>query len=226
MHLFSQGSLDFLYFNHKYNTKTWFHEHKEDYKKYLVEPFEDLVYALQPTLLRIDSELHVDPKSGGTISRLHKDLRFAKDKSCLYRDTMWCTLTRDKANYTLPCFFFELSPYRMRYGLGIYRDGASTKKSREMIISQSPSFLEAKRCYESQDVFNFIEDNLKRGPVPDAPEDIKVWLDKKYLGFTVESRDINLLCSSELATTIAQHFEMIKPIYDFMMTFESLTVRK
>ncbi len=226
MTLFCQRSVDFLYFNHKYNTKAWYAEHKEDYKKYLLEPFQDLVIALAPTLQRIDSSLIVDPKIGGTISRLHKDLRFAKDKTCLYRDTMWCTLTRDKANYTLPCFFFELSPYRFRYGLGIYRDGISTKVSRQMMIDGAPSFIKAKKCYEAQDVFHFIEDSLKRSPYPDAPKDVKVWIDKKYLGFTVESRDIDLLCSSELANTVAQHFEMIKPIYDFMLAIESMSVRK
>ena len=82
MTTFTQSSLDFLYFNHKYNSKLWYAEHKEDFKQYLAVPFRDLVTAMSPRMLEIDDKMITEPKS--IVSRLYKDLRFAKDKTSLY----------------------------------------------------------------------------------------------------------------------------------------------
>ena len=72
---FCQRSLDFLYFNNKYNSKAWYQEHRDDFKQYLSLPFTDLAVALAPAMLKIDGQMLTEPKS--IISRLYKDLRFA-----------------------------------------------------------------------------------------------------------------------------------------------------
>ena len=99
MTTFCQRTLDFLYFNNKHNSKAWYAEHKEDFKQYLYAPFCNLVTQMTPDMLRIDSDFIVEPKS--VISRLYKDLRFAKDKTSLYRDCMWLTFMRDKNQMTV-----------------------------------------------------------------------------------------------------------------------------
>lgn len=227
MTYFCQRSVDFLYFNHKHNSKTWYAEHREDYKEYLLRPFQDLTVALAPTMLSIDEQFIVDPKIGGTISRIYKDLRFAKDKTSLYRDVMWLTFIRDKnCNHGLPGYFFELSPYMFRYGCGYYcADGASMKSARNLILQNSKTFSDAKQCYENQDVFKMYGECYKQSHYPEQPECVREWLDRKYIGFIAESRDIEQLCSPSLSDMLAQRFLSIKPIYDFMMTAESLAER-
>ena len=69
---FAQRSLDFLYFNHKYNSKLWYQEHKEDFKQYLSIPFRDLVCEMSPRMLEIDGQMVTDPKS--IVSRLYKEI--------------------------------------------------------------------------------------------------------------------------------------------------------
>ena len=145
---FSQRSLDFLYFNHKYNSKLWYQEHKEDFKQYLSFPFRDLVVAMSPRMLEIDEQMITEPKS--IVSRLYKDLRFAKDKTSLYRDHMWLTFMRGtNAMCGLPGYFFELSPYNFRYGCGYYMaDAKSMASLRNLILSNAPVFQKAKECFD------------------------------------------------------------------------------
>ena len=59
MTTFTQRSLDFLYFNNKYNSKLWYQEHKEDFKQYLSIPFRDLVCEMSPRMLEIEGRITV-----------------------------------------------------------------------------------------------------------------------------------------------------------------------
>lgn len=222
---FNQKSIDFLYFNNKYNSKAWYAEHREDFKKYLSAPFTELAIALTPEMLKIDSQFIVEPKS--IISRLYKDLRFAKDKTSLYRDHMWLTFMRDKNQmHGMPGYFFELSPYGFRYGCGYYcADAKSMASIRELILSDSKTFRQAKECFESQDIFQFVGETYKKSHYPDFSDDVRLWLEKKDMCFIANSQDADLLFSDKLADTLAEQFSLIKPLYDFMMTAEALAKR-
>ena len=67
MTTFTQRSLDFLYFNNKYNSKLWYAEHKEDFKQYLAVPFRDLVTAMSPRMLEIDDKMRTQKHRVATI---------------------------------------------------------------------------------------------------------------------------------------------------------------
>lgn len=225
MTTFCQRSLDFLYFNHLNNSKAWYAEHKEDFKQYLYAPFCDIVREMTPSMLQIDEGFITEPRS--VISRLYKDLRFAKDKTSLYRDCMWFTFMRDKNQmYGLPGYFFELSPYGFRYGCGYYcADAKSMATMRNLILSNSKSFQNAKKCFENQDIFQFVGETYKKPHYPDYPQDVALWLEKKDMCFIANSHDIDLLFSTDLAKTLCEQFKAIKPLYDFMMLAESMTER-
>ena len=214
-----------MYFNNKYNSKLWYAEHKEDFKQYLSVPFRDLVVAMSPRMLEIDDKMITEPKS--IVSRLYKDLRFAKDKTSLYRDHMWLTFMRGtNAGCGLPGFFFELSPYKFSYGCGYYMaDAKSMASLRNLILSNSPAFQKAKECFDKQSAFKMVGETFKKPRYTDYPEDLSRWLEKKDICFIADSTDIDLLFSCNLANVLCEQFEMIKPIYDLMMTAESLAER-
>ena len=221
---FCQRSLDFLYFNNKYNSKAWYQEHRDDFKQYLSLPFTDLAVALAPAMLKIDGQMLTEPKS--IISRLYKDLRFAKDKTSLYRDHMWLTFMRDKNVCGAPGFFFEISPYNFRFGCDYYMaDAKSMASLRNLILSNSKTFQKAKKCFEQQSTFKMVGENYKKPKYPDAPQDLSVWLEKKDICFIATSFDAKLLFSENLADYLAEQFQAIKPIYDLMLTAESMTER-
>ena len=147
MTTFTQRSLDFLYFNNKYNSKLWYAEHKEDFKQYLAVPFRDLVTAMSPRMLEIDDKMITEHKS--IVSRLYKDLRFAKDETSLYRDHMWLTFMRGtNAGCGLPGFFFELSPYKIQLWLRILYGGRKKHgKFAQSDFVKLPRFSKSKRMF-------------------------------------------------------------------------------
>ncbi len=219
--MFTQRALDFLYFNHKNNSKIWYQDHKEDYREFLVKPFAELVTALAPTMLSIDANLIVEPKIDKAISRIYRDMRYASD-GYLYRDRMWCVFLRDKKLYNgLPGYFFEISPYGFRYGCGYYQaDGRSVKNFRQLILDNSPEYKDAMACFKAQNVFTVYGETLKTSRYPDYSPEAQDWLNRKNVGLITESQDIDLLFSENLANVLAEQFLSIKPFYDMLLKAE------
>ncbi len=217
MNLFTQRSIDFLYFNFKHNSKAWYAEHRDDFKQFVQLPLQDLVSALADTMHTIDPFLITEPKA--CISRIYKDLRFAKDKTTLYRDHMWFEFTRNKHSRTpVPSFYFELSPYNFSYGCGFYyMDSALSKAIQKMVMDDSPLYHKANECLKSQKVFHIAGEEYTRSKFDKVDDDKKNWLNRKFIYFTTQSTDINLLLSENLHKTLAEQFVSIKPIYDFLL---------
>ncbi len=220
--MFTQRALDFLYFNHKNNSKEWYDDHKTDYREFLVQPFADLVRELTPTMLAIDPEFIVEPKVDRCISRIYKDMRFCTD-GYKYRDKMWLIFIRDKRLYNgLPGYFFELSPYGFNYGCGYYRaDDKSLGNFRQLIIEDSKLFKAALECYKTQKEFTMYGDLRK---LPEKykflSEDAKQWLSLDNIGVIAESKDIDLLTGENLGKYLSEVFMQIKPFYDMMLAAE------
>jgi len=215
---FSQESIDFLFENRLRDSKEWFNERKQDYRRLVVEPMAELVTALTPTVQSIDENLICDPKIGKTISRVYRDTRFSHDKS-IFRATAWCVFKRDKhlcPHY--PAFYFEMGPSGFSYGCGYYDAGPELmEKLRTLILTADPTFEAMRRFMENQDVFTVDEQRYKRSKFPDADPELRKWLDLKNICFDHTSTDAELLYSDRLAQRIAEGFAALEPAYRFMI---------
>ena len=218
---FSIKTLDFLSENRMRNNKAWFNEHKSDYQNLVLAPFVELVEKLAPTMLEMDSLLICEPKVDKCISRIYRDTRFSKDKS-FYRDVMWCFFMRiKKLTGGQPGFFFELSQAGFRYGCGYYMAATDTMDSmRELILNDDKDFQKALKTFEKQSVFGMEGESYKKSRHPQSPENLRNWLDRKTICFIHNSKDFDLLFSDKLPDKIAEDFQRIKPIYQFLMKCE------
>lgn len=219
---FSKEALRFLFENKFNNSKAWYDSHKCDYKKYVYEPFVELIKELSPTMIDIDGSIITIPSK--LISRVRRDTRFTRDKS-LYRDNVWLVFLRDKSQMsTSPCFWFEINQNGSSYGVGYYKAATgSMVKIREMIIEKHPAFLEALKCYESQNEFAIGGEMYKRGKFPEQPENYRLWLDRKNIYFESVQNDFTLVFSKDLPEILKSRFKKLKPIYDFLCLAESRT---
>lgn len=222
--MFTQRSLDFLYFNHKYNSSEWYNEHKQDYIDYLLTPFKQLVEALTPAMLSIDPQFITEPKVDRAISRLYKDMRFSKD-GYKYRENMWCLFIRDKKLYNgLPGYYFDLSPYSFSYGCGYYQaDGESIKNFRTLVAEDSKEFRAARKCLQNQNYFSLYGNEIqlpkKYAALPDSS---KKWLSLDNLGVSAECKDADLLFSDALPEFLAERFKDIIPFYQLLLKAENM----
>lgn len=214
----SRQTLEFLMENRMRNSREWFHEHKAEYKNYVIEPMTALARELAPVMDGIDPELVTEPKVGKVLSRVNRDTRFTKDKS-FYREVMWLGYIRDKKRYPCrPGFFFEFSPDGFRYGCGCYTMPPSVmERTRQMILNGDPLFKKAKREYDKQSHFQLEGEMYKRLRCPDAPEGLRDWVERKSLDLIHNSQDFDLLFSDQLGKVLSHKFLEICSFYWFVL---------
>ena len=196
---------------------------EQTFIKYVLTPMQDLVECLSPLMLDIDPQLICQPKIGKSISRIHRDTRFSRDKS-IFRDHMWCSFVRDKKQCGgyLPEFYFSISPQGFSFGCGYYKtDTESMEAMRKMIVNRDALFMKAFRAVNSQDVFALYGDMYKRSKFPDQPEKYRQWLDRKSLCVLHDSQDFDLLFSDELGEWLREKFAALRPVYNFFIKAES-----
>ncbi len=216
---FTQAGLNFLQDAWINNSKTWFDEHRAIYDNDLVKPFRLLVEQLTPAMLKIDEWFETRPAIGKTISRIHRDTRFSKDKS-LYRSRLWLTFKRPNRDWKeAPAYFFEISPDCYRYGLGYYCASKQTMDIfREEILNDTEKFLKVIRCVKKP--FELVGESYKRPLIKD--EKISTWYNRKNLAVMVTNNHIEDVLDGNLADKLAKGFKQLLPLYDYLMRVEMI----
>lgn len=218
---FSQKGLDFLQQVRIENDKAWFEANREVYDRELLAPFRLLVAALSPTMLAIDPQFETNPAIGKTLSRLHRDTRFSHDKS-RYRSRMWLAFKRPGKDWQdAPAYFFELGPDMLRYGLGYYSAGKSTMDLfRHTLQRREKLFLEVAECCRAP--FELVGESYKRPLVKEQPAAIATWYNRKSFAVMATDNQVEKLFSPQLLTTLAQGFEQVAPLYQWLMQVEAM----
>ncbi len=62
------------------NDRDWYQANKGRFESSCLKPALDLITALQTPLAGLDPPLSASPKMNGSLRRLHRDMRFSKDK--------------------------------------------------------------------------------------------------------------------------------------------------
>ena len=212
---FSQETVDFFFQLRENNNKQWFHEHREEYERYVREPFRELIMDMGPMMLSIDPQMEVEPKR--SLSRINRDIRFTRDKSP-YRANMWISFKRPALDWkTEPVYFFEVFPEFYRYGMGYYcTPREAMDQIRGMIDDRKRKFMKIHKLYQSQDVFTMEGTKYKRILNKELPEDLNEWYQRKELCFICNRVD-DLLFRPELVDVMFADFQRIAPIYHFLV---------
>ncbi len=215
---FSQDTLDFLFLNRMEDSRKWFEDHKTEYRTYVLEPLRELVAELTPQMLQIDSQFVTEPKVDKTICRIWRDTRYSHDPS-LYRDTMWIIFKRDRMHSTeYPGMYFEISTTGFQYGCGFYHASTSYMYTlRQMILKNAASFQKAQTAFLNQQLYKMEGECYKRAHFPDQPDVIRQWLERRNIGFSAESEDLDLLFSEKLADKLNMDFQTLSPVYQFLL---------
>lgn len=215
---FSPETLKFLHDVHWKNSREWFEQNRNLYNRYLLDPFRALAVDLGRTVSSIDPELEVRPAVNKTISRIHRDTRFSKDKS-LYKDRMWLGFKRKVDNWKdSPAFFFELTPDSYRYGMGYYSASRETMDRLRNRIDKNPKkFLKAIAFYKKQDQFVLAGEMYKRPFKSEHPTQIQEWYQRKSFYLVCDRGIDRIIFSSRLAQEIADGYMLLKPIYRYLL---------
>lgn len=213
---FSKKTLPFLKNLARNNDKSWFEAHKQDYIDHVRTPLRLLVDALAPAMLKIDPGFDVDPR-GVAVSRIHKDVRFSKDKSP-YRVRQWTAFRHRTEDWqTRPTYYMGIGPDGCRYGMGYYQaTPAMMKLLRARISAMQPQFLKA-MAGMTRAGFEIQGDAYARPKLPEGlPPAVQEWHKRKTVYFIKDLPTDADFYGSGLVPKLKKEFLAAAPLYLFL----------
>ena len=79
--ILTPATLRFFRDLNRHNRKEWMDENRDRYRSEIVEPFRALLAALAPDVLQLHPGFDTSGRTGVNLSRINRDIRFAKDKT-------------------------------------------------------------------------------------------------------------------------------------------------
>jgi uncharacterized protein (TIGR02453 family) len=163
---FSPALFAFLRELRQNNDRDWFNANKRRYQDEVQEPALQFIADFAPRLEEISPHFVADPRPvGGSLFRIHRDTRFARDK------TPYKTHTGIQFRHELgrdvhaPGFYLHLEPGSVFVAAGIWHpDTATLAKLRESIDRDPDGWRKALRQSRMGETFQLEGDSLKRPP--------------------------------------------------------------
>ncbi|MCJ8312611.1 MAG: DUF2461 domain-containing protein [Saccharospirillaceae bacterium] len=167
---FYPDTFEFLEQITKNNNKVWFDENREKYEYQVRTPALEFIEAFAFNLSRLSPHFLALPKKmGGSLMRIHRDMRFSKDKTP-YKTNVGISFRHEAGkDIHAPGFYLHLDTNECFIGVGIWRpDSKALNKIRDHIDSNQKQWLTLTGPIASDDSdtqsWYFVGDTLVRPP--------------------------------------------------------------
>jgi uncharacterized protein (TIGR02453 family) len=154
------------------NNRDWFNENKERYVEEVQQPALDFVASVAPGLRKISASFLADPRPvGGSLFRVYRDTRFAKDKTPYKTHVGINFHHRSAKDVHSPGFYLHLEPGEVFLGAGIWHpDTKSAAAIRTAIVARPAVWKKAAHTLPFAKSFRLSSDSLVRAPRGFDPE--------------------------------------------------------
>ncbi len=216
---FSPKAMTFLRGLTKNNRKEWFEEHRGEYEQFLKQPLAQLIEEVDVRLATSTPEIIGSPKKSSF--RIHRDVRFSKDKSP-YKTHVACWFFHRDAGHGVggdaahggAGFYFHMAPTGSFCGGGIWMPPRpALNKIRQSLADDQEGFEEIvlspgfKRRFGALDPEAMLT-RMPRGFDPEHPAG--TWL--RHQSFTAGRELTNdEIQSAKLPDTLGKHFAAMAP---------------
>lgn len=147
------------------NTREWFEAHRDRYLRDLVEPSQRFILAVGEELERLSPSLRADPRRvGGSMFRIHRDLRFSNDKTPYKTHAGIQFRHASGKDAHAPGLYVHVEPGNCFVGLGVWRPAAAPLRAIRTALVDGPERWLAAVDVLVQGGFVLSGDSLKRVP--------------------------------------------------------------
>lgn len=208
--------IELLSLNRFNDSKSFYEVHKEELKQGATVPMRQIVLDLSDIMCELDPLSDTNPIY--VVSRIRRDTRRSKSKM-MYRENLWLMLRRNKFAYPFaPFYWFEFSPEGYCFGLGMWTQRpAQFDFVREKIINEPDRWLKAVKAAERAGMSYNVTDFYKKDKVPDAPEELKLYLNAKNVHFSYWNADLKNIASEKLIDELRLMLDISSPMYQFLI---------
>lgn len=177
---FTKGTFDFLSALAANNKREWFDAHKQDYEVMVRTPALNFISDIADDLGMIAPHFRALPKkAGGSLMRVHRDIRFGKDKRP-YKTNIGIQFRHEMGkDVHAPGYYLHIEPGDCFVGAGIWHpDAAALGRIRDAIVENGDAWLAARDDKIFNRKFSLAGDvltNSPRGYAKDHPlvQDLK-----------------------------------------------------
>ncbi len=149
-----------------HNDRAWFKANQAAYEKHVREPALEFINDFAPHLAQISPHFVADSrKVGGSLFRIQRDTRFARDKTPYKENTgMQFRHVRGRDVHA-PGFYLNLEPGACYMGIGLWRPESTMAQAVRLHIHEHQTeWRRASGGKRFTEVFTVTGDSLKRAP--------------------------------------------------------------
>ncbi len=200
------------------NNRPWFQANKSRYEDLVLGPCQAFIRAFQPKLKKISPFFVAsDRRMGGSILRIYKDTRFARDKTP-YKTNVGIQFRHEMGrDIHAPGFYLHIASSECFLGAGVWHpDAEALAAVRQQIVDEPAKWRRASQDEQFKQRFELAGDSLRtapRGYAPDHPqiEDLKR---KDFIAIqTLTEQDV---LHANFLDRVAESFAAAKPLMRFL----------
>lgn len=223
---FSKQTFDFLAALAENNNREWFDAHQQDYEDVVRTPALAFISDMADEMPAISLYFRaLSKKVGGSLMRIHRDIRFGKDKTP-YKTNIGIQFRHEVGkDIHAPGYYVHIEPDGCFVGVGLWRpDADALFKIREAIVKNGAAWLAARDDKSFRKHFTLEGDtlaNAPRGYAKDHPlvEDLK----RKDFISLAELREATV-ASKNFRPQVVERFRQAAPYMRFLCKALALRV--
>lgn len=202
----------------KNNNRPWFQENKARYESDVLGPSLEFIRAMRPHLKKISPHFDaIDKRVGGSMMRIYRDTRFAKDKTP-YKTNVGIQFRHELGkDVHAPGFYVHLEPIECFLGVGIWHPESDPLRKIRQAIADDPRGWKRTRDNKAfQKHYELAGDSLKKPP-RDFDKDHPMITDLKRKDFIAVKRlDEKEVKSGDFVKQVTEAFKASRPFMRFL----------
>jgi uncharacterized protein (TIGR02453 family) len=202
----------------KNNNREWFQRNKSRYEKEVRDPLLAFVSDFGPHLYRINAHFVADPRpSGGSLFRIHRDVRFSKDKSPYKSHAGLRFPHEDGREVHAPGYYLHLEPGSVFAGAGIWHPDRDTlQKVRDALVADPRGYRRAIATRPFRERCTLGGESLKKPPKGYDPEHRLIEELKRKDFVAYETFTEKEACSRDFMERFVEACAAMKPFMAFV----------
>ncbi len=201
------------------NNRDWFQKNKQRYRDVALHPMCDFISDFADHLEEIAPRYIADPRpNGGSVFRIHRDVRFAKDKKP-YKEHLACQFRHQAGKDAhAPGFYLHIDLEGIRYGGGVWLPSPPKLALIRQSIDENPGKWRAIR--NDPDIlseFGGVQgDGLKTAPKGYAKDHPDIEDLRRKTFFLMKRAPISAIHSRSLIDEVADTYRKAIPFMKFL----------